>query len=40
MIPIMNTIPSRHLPVVTIVLIAVNIAVFLYQIDLDPAAQM
>jgi membrane associated rhomboid family serine protease len=40
MIPIMNTIPSRHLPVVTLMLIAVNSAIFLYQIDLDPAAQL
>jgi membrane associated rhomboid family serine protease len=40
MIPIMNTIPSRHLPAVTLMLIAVNSAIFLYQIDLDPAAQM
>jgi membrane associated rhomboid family serine protease len=35
-IPIRDTIPHRHTPVVTWSLIAVNIAVFLYQLTLSP----
>jgi membrane associated rhomboid family serine protease len=35
-IPIRDTVPSRHAPVVTWSLIAVNAAVFLYQLTLSP----
>jgi membrane associated rhomboid family serine protease len=36
MIPIRDTIPSRHTPVMTWSLIAINTAVFLYQLTLGP----
>ena len=36
MIPLMNTIPSRHLAVMTYALIAINCAVFLFQNNLSP----
>ncbi|HEX9578282.1 MAG TPA: hypothetical protein VF993_11060 [Myxococcales bacterium] len=36
MIPIRDTIPHRHTPVVTWSLIAINVAVFLYQLTLSP----
>ena len=36
MIPLMNTIPSRHPAVMTYALIAINCAVFLFQIGLSP----
>jgi rhomboid family protein len=36
MIPLMNTIPSRRLAVMTYTLIAINCAVFLFQIGLSP----
>lgn len=39
MIPIRDTVPSRHLPIVTWSLIAVNVLVFLYQLALPDAAQ-
>src|SRR6266851_2554438 len=39
MIPIRDTVPSRHAPVVTWGLIAVNVAVFLYQLTLPEQAQ-
>ena len=40
MIPLSDVIPSRTLPVVTIALIAVNVAVFLYEQALpEPALQ-
>jgi membrane associated rhomboid family serine protease len=38
MIPLKDDIPSQHPPVVTILLIAVNVAAFLYQISLEMAA--
>jgi membrane associated rhomboid family serine protease len=36
MIPLRDTQPSSSFPVVTVLLIALNVAVFLYQISLDP----
>jgi membrane associated rhomboid family serine protease len=36
MIPIRDTIPSRSVPVVTWALIAVNVAVFLFELSLSP----
>jgi membrane associated rhomboid family serine protease len=36
MIPIRDTIPGRSVPVATWTLIAVNVAVFLYEIALGP----
>jgi len=39
MIPIRDTVPSRHVPVVTWSLIAVNVLVFLYQLALPEQAQ-
>jgi membrane associated rhomboid family serine protease len=39
MFPIRDTIPSRHLPVITWSLIAVNVLVFLYQLSLPEEAQ-
>jgi membrane associated rhomboid family serine protease len=36
MIPIQNTVPSRYPAVVTWTLIAINCAIFLFQINLDP----
>jgi membrane associated rhomboid family serine protease len=39
MIPIRDTVPSRHAPVVTWSLIAVNVVVFLYQLALPGQAQ-
>ena len=39
MIPIRDTVPSRHVPVVTWSLIAVNVLVFLYQLALPQQAQ-
>ena len=36
MIPLRDTIPSRRAPVVTWSIIAVNLAVFLYELTLDP----
>jgi len=39
MFPIRDTVPSRHLPVVTWSLIAVNVVVFLYQLALPQGAQ-
>ncbi len=35
MIPIRDTIPSRHAPVMTVVLVAANVAVFLYALTLS-----
>jgi rhomboid family protein len=37
MIPVRDTIPRRQVPVVTWSLIAVNVMVFLYELNLDPA---
>jgi membrane associated rhomboid family serine protease len=37
MIPIRDTIPSRSVPVVTWTLIAVNVAIFFYELTLEPA---
>ncbi len=39
MFPIRDTVPSRHLPVVTWSLIAVNLVVFLYQLMLPERSQ-
>ena len=39
MFPIRDTVPSRHLPIVTWSLIAVNLVVFLYQLALPDQAQ-
>ena len=36
MIPIKDSIPHRRTPVVTLTLIAINVAVFLYEVSLDP----
>jgi rhomboid family protein len=36
LIPVRDTIPHRHTPVVTWALIAVNVIVFLYELSLDP----
>ena len=36
MIPVRDTIPHRHTPVVTWALIAVNVIVFLYELSLEP----
>jgi membrane associated rhomboid family serine protease len=36
MIPLRDTQPSSSFPVVTLMLIALNVAVFLYQVSLDP----
>ena len=36
MIPLRDANPSRHVPLVTIVLIAVNLAAFLYELSLGP----
>ena len=36
MIPLMNTIPSRHLAVMTYTIIAINCVVFLFQLGLNP----
>jgi rhomboid family protein len=36
LIPVRDTIPHRHTPVVTWTLIAVNVIVFLYELSLDP----
>jgi membrane associated rhomboid family serine protease len=36
MVPLMNTIPSRHPAVMTYTLIAINCAVFLFQVGLSP----
>ena len=38
MIPLKDTTPRRSVPVVTLLLIAANIAVFLYQLTLSPRA--
>jgi rhomboid family protein len=38
MIPLKDTTPRRSLPLVTLLLIGVNVAVFLHQISLAPAA--
>ena len=38
MIPLKDTIKSKHLPVVTWLLIAVNVLIFLYQLTLPPHA--
>jgi membrane associated rhomboid family serine protease len=39
MIPLRDTIPSRTTPVVTILIIATNVFVFLYMLSLDPYTQ-
>jgi membrane associated rhomboid family serine protease len=36
LIPVRDTIPHRHTPVVTWTLIALNVVVFLYELSLDP----
>lgn len=38
MFPIRNTVPTRHVPIVTWVLIALNCAVFLIEVNLSPRA--
>ena len=40
MIPFRTTAPGANMPVVTMALIVTNIVVFLYQIGLDPRAEM
>ena len=37
MIPLRDRIPTRHFPIVTVLLIAVNVAAFLYQMTLEGA---
>ena len=37
MIPIRDTIPHRHTPVMTLVLIAANLAAFAFELSLSPA---
>src|SRR3981081_3750662 len=39
MIPLRDTIPSRTTPIVTILIIVVNVLVFLYMLSLDPYSQ-
>jgi len=39
MFPIKNAVPSRYPPVVTWALIAINCAVFLFQISMNPVAE-
>ena len=39
MIPLRDTIPSRTTPIVTILIIVVNVMVFLYMLSLDPYSQ-
>jgi len=39
MIPLRDTIPSRNTPVVTVLIIATNVFVFLYMLSLDPYTQ-
>jgi rhomboid family protein len=38
MIPLKDMTPRRSFPIITILLIAVNIAVFIYQLSLSPKA--
>ena len=38
MIPLRDDNPTRHFPWLTVTLIAANLAVFLYEVSLDPAA--
>ncbi|MCI0652614.1 MAG: rhomboid family intramembrane serine protease [Planctomycetes bacterium] len=38
MIPIRDTIPSRRVPLVTIALVAANVAVFIYELSIEPYA--
>src|SRR5262245_61068819 len=36
MIPIRDSVPSRHFPIVTVAIIAANVLVFLYELRLSP----
>lgn len=40
MLPFKDNIPTVHFPLITVLLIAINIAVFIYELSLDAAGQL